>query len=41
MPEVELEAGAIEYDEFGTGQVVVLVHGLAMDGAQWRRGPSH
>jgi pimeloyl-ACP methyl ester carboxylesterase len=36
MPEVELEAGTIEYDEVGAGPVVVLVHGLAMDGAQWR-----
>ena len=38
MPEVELEAGTIEYeDSGGEGPVVVLVHGLAMDGRQWRK----
>jgi pimeloyl-ACP methyl ester carboxylesterase len=36
MPEVTLEAGTIEYDDVGAGPVVVLAHGLAMDGAQWR-----
>ncbi len=37
MPQVELSAGMIEYDDTGgTGPVVVLVHGLLMDGAQWR-----
>ena len=36
LPEVELQAGTIEYQDIGTGPVVVLVHGLAMDGAQWR-----
>jgi pimeloyl-ACP methyl ester carboxylesterase len=36
MPEVELEAGTIEYRDIGAGPVVVLVHGLAMDGALWR-----
>jgi pimeloyl-ACP methyl ester carboxylesterase len=34
---VELSAGTIEYqDTGGDGPVVVLAHGLAMDGAQWR-----
>jgi pimeloyl-ACP methyl ester carboxylesterase len=36
MLEVETRAGTIEYQDVGTGPVVVLVHGLAMDGAQWR-----
>lgn len=37
MPEVQLSAGTIEYqDTGGTGPVVVLLHGLAMDGRQWR-----
>jgi pimeloyl-ACP methyl ester carboxylesterase len=36
MPEVALKAGTIEYDDVGAGPVVVLAHGLAMDGAQWR-----
>jgi pimeloyl-ACP methyl ester carboxylesterase len=37
MPHVELSAGTIDYDDSGgSGPVVVLVHGLLMDGAQWR-----
>jgi pimeloyl-ACP methyl ester carboxylesterase len=36
MPEVELRAGTIEYQDVGAGPIVVLAHGLAMDGAQWR-----
>ncbi len=37
MPEVELSAGAIEYEDTGgSGPVVVLLHGLAMDGSLWR-----
>jgi pimeloyl-ACP methyl ester carboxylesterase len=37
MPEVELQRGTLEYRDVGAGPVVVLVHGLAMDGAQWRK----
>ena len=38
MTEVELSAGTIEYeDSGGEGATVVLVHGLAMDGRQWRK----
>src|SRR5262245_6048821 len=36
MREVELHAGTIEYQDTGSGPAVVLVHGLLMDGAQWR-----
>ena len=37
MPEVEVAAGTIEYEDTGgEGPVVVLVHGLLMDGRQWR-----
>jgi pimeloyl-ACP methyl ester carboxylesterase len=37
MPEVELTAGAIEYgDTGGDGPVIVLLHGLIMDGSLWR-----
>jgi pimeloyl-ACP methyl ester carboxylesterase len=37
MPEVELSAGTIEYqDTGGPGPVIVFLHGLAMDGRQWR-----
>jgi pimeloyl-ACP methyl ester carboxylesterase len=36
VPEVELRAGTIEYQDVGTGPVVVLAHGLVMDGRQWR-----
>jgi pimeloyl-ACP methyl ester carboxylesterase len=37
MPEVELSAGTIEYeDSGGEGPVLVLVHGLMMDGSLWR-----
>jgi pimeloyl-ACP methyl ester carboxylesterase len=38
MAEVELSAGPIEYeDSGGDGPPIVLVHGLAMDGRQWRK----
>jgi pimeloyl-ACP methyl ester carboxylesterase len=37
MPEVELSAGTIEYEDTGgPGPVVVLIHGLAMNGTLWR-----
>ena len=36
MAAVGLAAGPIEYQDVGAGPAVVLVHGLAMDGAQWR-----
>lgn len=38
MAEVELSAGTIEYeDSGGGGPVVVLLHGVAMDGTLWRK----
>jgi pimeloyl-ACP methyl ester carboxylesterase len=37
MPELELSAGTIEYEDTGGGgPVIVLVHGLIMDGSLWR-----
>jgi pimeloyl-ACP methyl ester carboxylesterase len=37
MPELEVQAGTIEYqDSGGSGPVVVLLHGVAMDGSVWR-----
>ena len=37
MPEVDLQAGPIEYDDSGgDGPVLVFLHGLAMDGTLWR-----
>ena len=37
MPEVELAAGTVEYEDTGVdGPVVVLLHGVAMDGSLWR-----
>jgi len=37
MPEFELSAGTIEYeDSGGEGPVIVFSHGLFMDGSQWR-----
>lgn len=38
MPEIQLSAGTIDYEDAGgSGPVVVLLHGLAMDGSLWRR----
>jgi pimeloyl-ACP methyl ester carboxylesterase len=37
MQEIELSAGTIEYEDTeGLGPIVVLLHGLAMDGSLWR-----
>ncbi|HEY3959703.1 MAG TPA: alpha/beta hydrolase [Solirubrobacteraceae bacterium] len=37
MPEVELAAGTIEYEDTGgSGPAIVFVHGLIMDGSLWR-----
>jgi pimeloyl-ACP methyl ester carboxylesterase len=37
MPEVELSRGTIEYEDTGgEGAVIVLLHGLIMDGSLWR-----
>jgi pimeloyl-ACP methyl ester carboxylesterase len=38
MPEIELSAGTIEYEDTGdSGPIVVLLHGLVMDGSLWRK----
>jgi pimeloyl-ACP methyl ester carboxylesterase len=37
VPEIELSAGRIDYrDTGGAGPVIVLLHGLIMDGSLWR-----
>jgi hypothetical protein len=37
VPEVELSAGTIEYEDTGgEGLVFVLLHGVGMDGSLWR-----
>ncbi len=37
MPEVELSSGTVDYEDTGgNGPVIVLVHGLIMDGSLWR-----
>jgi pimeloyl-ACP methyl ester carboxylesterase len=37
MPEIELSAGIIGYEDTGgNGPIIVLLHGLAMDGSLWR-----
>ena len=35
MREIELSAGTIEYEDTGSGPVVVLLHGLMMDASLW------
>lgn len=38
MPEIELSVGTIGYEDTGgSGPVIVLLHGLLMDGTQWRK----
>lgn len=37
MPQVQLPQGAIHYSDTGTGPVVVLVHGLLVNGTLWER----
>lgn len=38
MPEIELSAGTIDYEDTGgDGPVLVLLHGLTMDGTVWRK----
>ncbi|HEY1360460.1 MAG TPA: alpha/beta hydrolase [Thermoleophilaceae bacterium] len=38
MPEIEIAAGTIHYEDTGgDGPVVVLLHGLIMDHTQWRK----
>ena len=41
MPRVELTAGTVEYDEAGSGPVVVLLHGVLMDQTQWDAAFAH
>ena len=36
VPDIELSAGVIEYEDIGDGSVLVLVHGALMDGGHWR-----
>jgi pimeloyl-ACP methyl ester carboxylesterase len=37
MPELEISAGTIDYEDTGgSGPVIVFAHGLMMDGSQWR-----
>src|SRR5260221_10608491 len=37
MHEIELSAGIIEYEDTGgSGPIIVLLHGLLMDGSVWR-----
>jgi pimeloyl-ACP methyl ester carboxylesterase len=37
MREIELSAGTIDYEDTGGGPVVVMLHGLVMDGSVWRK----
>src|SRR6266851_6865606 len=37
MQEIELSAGVLEYEDTGgSGPIIVLLHGLVMDGSLWR-----
>jgi len=37
VPEVELSTGTIEYEDTGgDGPILVLLHGVSMDGSLWR-----
>jgi pimeloyl-ACP methyl ester carboxylesterase len=36
MPQVQLSAGVIEYEDTGEGPVLVFTHGLVMDSSLWR-----
>jgi pimeloyl-ACP methyl ester carboxylesterase len=36
MTELELSAGTIDYEDTGSGPVVVLLHGVVMNGTLWR-----
>src|SRR3954469_6131119 len=42
VPEIELTAGTIEYEDTGgDGPIVVFLHGLAMDASLWRDVLAH
>jgi len=36
MTEIRLSAGPLEYEDMGSGEVIVLLHGLHMNGSLWR-----
>jgi pimeloyl-ACP methyl ester carboxylesterase len=36
VPQVELSAGVLDYEDTGEGPVIVLIHGVMMDGSLWR-----
>ena len=37
MPEIELSHGTIHYRDQGSGPVIVLIHGLLVNGTVWDR----
>jgi pimeloyl-ACP methyl ester carboxylesterase len=37
MPEIDLPQGTVRYRESGSGETVVLIHGLLVDGRLWRK----
>ena len=37
MPDVELTQGTVHYRDEGSGPIVVLIHGLLVDGTVWDR----